>query len=423
MIWLLYNILLLILSPIWGLWMWWRTRQRKEAPNWEERLGNYAIRPQKEDLRVWIHAVSVGEVVAATPILKELRELLPGYEIVLTTTTSSGHQTAREKLEGLYDHLFYFPIDLPRFVLGALVRVRPRVIAVMETELWFNFLTMAKNIGVYTMVINGRISDRSFKRSQGISFFYRALFKKLDQALVQSLNDATRFQAFGFEKPEVYGNCKFDQAVEGLITDVGAWRTEVGAEPADFVVVVGSTRGEEDEAIVMDGLRQAFPTLERIRIVYAPRHIERAEALSAKAKEFWGSAARRSLGEAGPFLILDTYGELAKVYAAADVVVIGGGFANMGGQNLIQPLAHGKPVLHGPHMQNFRDATTMARDAGASRECADAAELAKALQELRSDPMKRMMMGAQATQLVMNNLGASRRYAEAIAAAAQNPRS
>jgi 3-deoxy-D-manno-octulosonic-acid transferase len=422
-IWLLYNILLIVLAPIWVAWMWWRTRQRKEAPNWEERLGNYAIRPQKEDQRIWIHAVSVGEVVAATPILKELRELLPGFEIVLTTTTSSGHQTAREKLEGLYDHLFYFPIDLPRFVLGALVRVRPRVVAVMETELWFNFLTMAKNIGCHTMVINGRISDRSFQRSQGMSFFYRALFKKLDKALVQTESDASRFRAFGFEAPVVLGNCKFDQAVDGLDSDAGVWRAEIGAAPADFIVVVGSTRGEEDEAIVMEGLRAAFPSLEGVRIVYAPRHIERAEALVARGREFWGAAARRSLGESGPFLVLDTYGELAKVYAAADVVVVGGGFANMGGQNLIQPLAHGKPVLHGPHMQNFRDATTMARDAGAALSCAGAQELAAALTSLRADPMKRMMMGAQAAGLVMKNLGASRRYAEAIAAAARSPRS
>lgn len=422
MIWLLYNLFLVIFAPLWVPWMWWRTRQRAEAPNWDERLGNYKIRPLKDDRRIWFHAVSVGEVVAAAPILKELRVLLPDFEIVLTTTTSSGHQTAREKLEGLYDHLFYFPIDIPRFVLGALIRVRPRVVAVMETELWYNFLFGAKNIGVHTMVVNGRMSDRAFRRSRGLKFYYKAMFRKLDEALVQSEADAARFRDLGFVNPQVLGNCKFDQAVEGLDAEPAAWRDAIGAAPADLVVVVGSTRGEADEAIVMEGLKEAFPTLQGVRIVYAPRHIERAEALEAQALRTWGSAARRSRGESGPFLILDTYGELSKLYAAADIVVVGGGFADMGGQNLIQPLAHGKPVLHGRHMQNFRDATTLALTAGASRQCEDSASLAAALRELATDPMARMTMGARAAGLVMANVGAGRRYAEAIAAAAQDSR-
>lgn len=422
MIWLLYNLLIIILAPIWVPWMIWRTRQRQEAPNWEERLGNYKIRPFTEDKRIWFHAVSAGEMVAATPILRELRTLLPDFEIVVTTTTSSGHQIAREKLEGLYDHLFYFPIDIIRFTLGALIRVRPRVVVVMETELWLNFLTAAKNIGVHTMVVNGRMSDRAFQRSKPISFFYKALFRKLDDALVQSDRDAERFAALGFPDPKVLGNCKFDQALEGLDTDRNVMRVELGASENDFVVVVGSTRGEDDEWIVLDGLRRAFPTLEGVRIIHAPRHIERAEELAKRAKEFFGESTRRSQNETGPYLILDTYGELAKVYAAADVVVIGGGFANMGGQNLIQPLAHGKPVLHGPHMQNFRDVTAMADEAGAAMPCADSRQLADALQILKSDPTQREIMGKRAAELVRSNVGAARKYAEEIAAAANSPR-
>src|SRR5690242_19561687 len=133
-----YNVLITLLAPIWAPWMWLRTRGRKEPPNWNERFGNYLLTPRKDRKRKWVHAVSVGEVVACMPILKELRADLPDHEIVLSVTTSSGHQTAREKASELYDHLVYFPIDIARFQLAAMQHVQPSVVAIMETELWMN---------------------------------------------------------------------------------------------------------------------------------------------------------------------------------------------------------------------------------------------------------------------------------------------
>jgi 3-deoxy-D-manno-octulosonic-acid transferase len=412
---LLYNFLLTFLAPIWAPWMLWRSSRRKEKPNWKERQGDFEIRPDPEKRRIWFHAVSVGEVVAALPILRLLRQKLPEHEIVLSVTTSSGHQTARERAEGLFDHLVYFPIDVPRFQLAAMSRVRPEAVAVMETELWFNFLWAAKAFRARTLLVNGRISDRSFPRARLFRFFFRSMLRNVDRCLMQTETDAERILALGAERADVMGNCKFDEATEGLEADPRQWRAELGLEEGIPVVVVGSTRSESEERLVLDAVEALGP--ESVQVVHAPRHLERAEPLAAEAVRRFGSVARRSRSESGRYLILDSYGELNRVYAAADVVVVGGGFDDLGGQNLIQPLAHGKPVLHGPHMQNFRDAAEMARQAGASRVCATASELAVALRELLWDEAKRAGMGQAAQDLVQCNLGASERYAEAIAEA------
>jgi len=409
----LYNLLLSIFAPIWLPWMLWRSWRRAEKPNWAERQGNLPLKPEKGARRIWVHAVSVGEVMAATPILREVRRVLPKHEIVLSVTTSSGHRTAREHAVDLYDHLVYFPIDVARFQLAAMQRVQPEVVAIMETELWMNFLWAAKVFDAKTLLMNGRISDRSFPRSRRLAFFYKALLGQVDRCLMQSDVDAERIRVLGAREAEVLGNCKFDQAVEGLDADPAHWRRRLGIPTGAPVLVVGSTRGEQEEKFVLDALDQV--TVEGLHIVHAPRHLERVSDLAESVKSRRGAVALRSKEETGPYLILDTYGELAKVYSVADVVVVGGGFENLGGQNIIQPLAHGKPVLHGPHMQNFRDVTALATRAGASAFCATPVELAACLQELLTSQEKRRQMGKAASALVKANLGASRRYAEAIA--------
>lgn len=413
----LYNVLLTILSPIWVTWMFVRASRRAEKPNWKERQGNYDLLPLKDGERIWIHAVSVGEVMASLPILRQVRALLPEHEIVLSVTTSSGHHTAREHAVDLFDHLVYFPIDVPRFQLAAMVRVRPKVVAVMETELWLNFLWAAKSLDATTMLINGRISDRNFRRSKHIRFFYRDLLSRLDRSLMQTAADAERIAFLGAKAPEVLGNSKFDQAVDGLDADPDQWRKDLGLRPDVQVVVIGSTRGEDEEQLVLYALKRVG--LNRVSVVHAPRHIERVPDLAQRVLETFGSVALRSKNEQGDYTILDTYGELAKVYSVADIVVIGGGFGDYGGQNLLQPMAHGKPVLHGPHMQNFRDVAKAAGEIGATRVCDSADHLAQAIEDLLRDPALRKRMGDAGKKFVEENAGASRRYALAIAEAAK----
>jgi len=417
----LYNLLLTLFAPIWLPWMIWRARQRKEEVNWKERQGTYKLPPRGDSRRIWFHAVSVGEVVASLPILRELREVLPSHEIVLSVTTSSGHQTAREQAEGLFDHLIYFPIDVARFQLAAMQQVRPEVVAIMETELWMNFLWAAKTFDARTMLINGRISDRSFPRSQKIAFFYRALLANVDRCLMQSTTDVERIQALGAKNAEVMGNTKFDQGMDGLSADPVHWRKQLSVDPSRPVVLVGSLRLEEFEFLAASLTDELVANAQWI---IAPRHIEKVADLE---KALGGrSLALRSKGgtlESGAILILDSYGELAQLYSIADLAIVGGGFANLGGQNVIQPLAVGLPVIHGPHMQNFRDVASLATHAGASKIASTPAELGAAVQDLLTDVSGRKKMGAAAGKLVKQNLGASRRYAQAIADEANRPKS
>lgn len=421
MIWI-YNFFLTLGSLFWVPWMIVRSRRRKEPVNWKERTGDYTIKLKKGEPRLWLHAVSVGEVVAALPVLKAVKSLDPSLEIVLSVTTSSGHKTAVERAAGLYDHLVYFPIDVYRFVLSALVRVRPTAFAVMETELWMNFLDAAHNIGVKTLLINGRISDRSYPRSLKLQFFYEDMLKRMDRCLMQSQTDADRIKVLGGQNIEVLGNCKYDEAIEGLDADPNSWRQSLGLSAERSIIVVGSTRSELEEEFVaeaLDGLDA--------QVVWAPRHLERSQNVAELATKHGWKVRMRSDGSsttndtAAPtpannpsLLILDTYGELSSVYSVADVVVIGGGFDDLGGQNVIQPLAHGKPVLHGRHMQNFADVTKAALESGASQCVGSPGELNSAIKKLLSDPDDRKRRGVAAQALVNASRGASMRYAQAI---------
>lgn len=404
----LYNVFATLSAPIWVTWMLWRSWRRREAPDWRERMGEYRIGWRPGGRRIWFHAVSVGEVVAALPMMRRVRELAPDAEVLLTATTPAGLRTARERACEWVDHFAYAPMDVLRFAFGAMVRARPHVLAVMETELWMNLLWSAKVVRARTLLVNGRISDRSFPRARLFRFFYSALLRHVDEALMQTDEDAARIRVLGAGHAEVLGNCKFDEALDGLDAEPEAWRAQLGLSEGLPVIVVGSTRGEEEERFV----DLALAELTGVAVVHAPRHLDRVPTLAARE-----GRSLRSKGGGSRYVILDTHGELSRVYSVADVVVIGGGFAKLGGQNLIQALAHGKPVLHGPHMQNFRDVATAAGRAGCAQVCRTPAELAEALRELLADPERRARMGEAARSLVESNAGASDRYAQRIVAA------
>ncbi len=359
-----------------------------------------------------MHAVSVGEVMAALPILRKVRERDPDLEIVLSVTTSSGHRTAQEKAAGLFDHLVYFPIDVYRCVLSGLVKVRPSVVAIMETELWMNFCDASQNLSAKVLLVNGRISDRSFPKSLKLRFFYKDLLSRFNSCLMQSETDRERILALGAKSTEVLGNSKYDEAVEGLSANAEVWRETLGVDPKLPVVVVGSTRSEIEEKLILDGLTSIGS-----QIIWAPRHIERTEDIIKQLESRGISAKKRSLsGNLNDcrVLILDTYGELSHVYSVADLVIIGGGFDHLGGQNILQPLALGKPVIHGPHMENFKDIADESLRVGASVVAHNSVELKEVVESLLANIAKREEMGIAAHQMVKSHTGASERYAKAI---------
>ena len=416
---LLYNFALTLLAPFWVPWMMLRARKRNEAPNWRERNGYYDSIPPKDKSkrRLWVHAVSVGEVIAAKPFLRQIRSLAPDVEIVLSVTTSSGHQTAREMEMPLFDHLVYFPIDMAKFTLRAMQRVRPDVIAIMETELWYNFLWAADVFQIPTMIVNGRISDKAYRTDLKVAFFFRALFKFVGRTLVQTELDKERFESLGANNVEVLGNTKFDEASSVLAVNAEEWREKLGIPADQRVVVVGSTRSEMEEELIVS----AFFALDNVTFVHAPRHLETTDRLVSEFQKQVGASGRtigrRSKGETADYIVLDTFGELGSVYSVADVVIIGGGFDNLGGQNLIQPLALGKPVIHGPNMFNFREVAAASVRAGASVICESADGVAKEIKSLLDDSAKREQMGEAAKTLISTNIGASKRYAEEVLAA------
>ena len=197
-------------------------------------------------------------------------------------------------------------------------------------------------------------------------------------------------------------------------TDATSKRRELNIPADAFVVVIGSTRSEEEERLVIEAIAEVG--IESLHVIHAPRHLERVPALKAAVEALFQTVSLRSTPPYDArYMILDTYGELSQIYAVADVVIIGGGFANHGGQNLLQPLAHGKPVLHGPHMQNFGDVARASLAAGASIECATALKLAEQIKELQTNPEKRKLMGEAAANFISQNQGAAKRYAQAIA--------
>ena len=409
--------------------MYFRSLKRKPAPLWKERFGTYPLPPHKGRRRIWLHAVSVGEFLAAVPILDEIRSQFPNHDLVLSCTTSSGHQTAEQTNhkrieEGkipLFDHLIYFPIDVARITLSALQQVRPEVVVIMETELWFNFLWAAKVFDSRVMIVNGRISDRSFPRMMKLNWFYRSMLKDIDRALMQSQTDANRLKELGFEAPEVAGNCKFEQALPPKNANPDLARTLFAIPKNQLLIIVGSTRSELEENLVLSALTSLRNQIQvPFTVIHAPRHLERAPfILTLAEKQGFHAQLRTALSTAENatdvnYWVLDSYGELANMYGGCDIAVVGGGFDRLGGQNILQPLGWGKPVIHGPNMQNFADASALAMRAGATLVCATAEELADSLSQLINNPPQREKMGESARQLVADNLGAVQRFSIAL---------
>lgn len=360
------------------------------------------------------------------PILRELRARLPQDEILLSTITPAGHEMAEQQALKYVDGLFYFPFDLPWVARRVVRLIRPAVFVSLESEMWPNLLHELKRQGATTVLVNGRISEKNFQRVRGSfgGWLFRWMLSNMDRLLMQSRKDADRITALrAGSDVAVLGNSKFDQEIARLNQEqVRELRRDLKLPEDTPIFVAGSTRSAEEEAHVIAAykrMRERYPDL---CLLIAPRQIDRAAELTEAMVSAGLHPVRRTqlTSATAPVrhLILDTIGELAKVYAVASIVFVGNSFAPVnkgGGQNLLQPLAHGKPVMFGPLTATIRSEVALSTEAGVGFEVADADALAEQGLRLLSDPDLRCEIEQRALALIAANRGVSARYAEAVA--------
>jgi 3-deoxy-D-manno-octulosonic-acid transferase len=375
---------------------------------------------------IWIHAVSVGEVLTAKPLVEGLKRRFPGREVFVSTTTETGQRLARERLE-CADGIFYFPLDWVMAVRRALDSIRPALVIVMETEIWPNFLREARRRGVPVVFANARISERSFARFEHWKFLVDEFFSRtLHDAtllLAQSADDANRLQRMGApeDRIEVTGNLKYD-AEPPEIGRFGAWLEEqVRAQERWPVVVAGSVVAEEEEAVLAayDLVQRRW---RRALLILAPRKPNRFEAAAAIVAEGGWKAVRRSqldlsasLDEAADVLLLDSIGELAGLYLLADAVFVGGSLVPAGGHNILEPAWFSRAPVFGPSMENFREMAAQFLAARAGIQVRNSQQLGKVWVQLIEDDKLRERMGKAARDLAERNRGATGRTLERIA--------
>ena len=426
----LYDLVVIILLPLGLLYLLWRLIIKgKSADHLAERFGflppALQMLGKSDDPVVWVHAVSAGEVAAVEPILHWLRQAEPSAHLVLSTITPTGRALAQRKgleLEGL----FYFPLDFPGIPERVLSTLRPDLIVVAETELWPHLLATARERDVRTCIVNGRISDRAFPRYRLFRPLMSWVLGHVDLLCVQSDLDRDRFLALGAppDSVAVLGSTKFDEDFPSVPPEETAkWRQDLGFDQDQPILLAASTHPREEE-IVLRCYHELHARVPELGLLLAPRHPERGDAVEALITSFGYSCRRRSRppaeGEAPPadarvqVAVLDTIGELTRVYSIATVVFMGGSLVPVGGHNFLQPMAQGKPVIFGPYMHNSRDLTDLTLREGAALQVRGAEELTATVDRLLHSETDRNLLAVKAQALLARNAGASRAMVERI---------
>ncbi|MGA3047233.1 MAG: 3-deoxy-D-manno-octulosonic acid transferase [Terracidiphilus sp.] len=422
MILFLYNLVLVMALTIGSPWWLWRmATTQKYREGLMERLGRVRrLKGQGERRLIWIHAVSVGEVLAVSRLVKTLDAVLPEYFIAISTTTRTGQALARERFGR--DRVFYCPLDLSWAVRAYLNALKPRMLILAETEFWPNLLSGCFRRGIPVAVVNARISDRSWPRYQMLQRLWKPILEQIRCVLAQSVIDAERLKAIGCapERVSVAGNLKFDVRVA---EEAAATRLLKTQAKGLRLVVAGSTLDGEETAL-LDALPQLLRADPQLAMVIAPRHPERFAAVSAILRESkfnwiqrsdWpseGAGGLRSL-KASEIVLLDTIGELGSVYSLAFVAFVGGSLIPAGGHNPLEPAQFGVPIVMGPHYTNFRAITEELRAHDAVR-IAQKEELAATLIELLKEGSSAEAMGLRAKEVFASQAGATDRTVQAL---------
>jgi 3-deoxy-D-manno-octulosonic-acid transferase len=420
---LLYSFLLavgfILMAPIFLL------KREKYAAGFRQRLG-FLPDFQKDERRVvWLHCVSVGETNAARPLVEEFARQFPAHRLIVSTTTRTGQELAQSIFKDRADAIFYFPFDFKFSVRRALRRFEPAAVCLMETELWFNFLREANKSGVKTAVVNGRLSEKSFKNYSYIKNFIERVLGYLDLALMQTNADAKRLMALGAHptKVKVTGNIKFDQSFEpSALTAV--FRDRFAISPDAPVILAASTHAPEERWIL-----EAFKKIWKAspgklpRLLIAPRHPERFSEVAGVIGETGFDWVRRSENPSArdrtaEIVLLDSIGELRAAYPLAEIVFVGGSLIPHGGQSILEPAAAGKSIVTGFYTMNFTAAVKEFLDKNALIQLPETDEksisddLANCLTELLKDPERRAELSKNALEVMRKNRGATAKTIE-----------
>jgi 3-deoxy-D-manno-octulosonic-acid transferase len=391
-----------------------------------QRIGIYPPldTPVTRSPRIWLHAVSMGEVNAAVPIIEAIRALAPRCTIILSTTTEHGQELAKTRLPPDVACI-YAPIDFILSVISALRRIKPDLLVCLETELWPNWLMMAHHMGIKTAMVNGRISERAIKRYRMIRPLMKEVLGSMNAfSMIQEI-DAKRIREIGAPQERIRVNCnaKYDLLLRQFDNrqpdPIRYWQRIFGVRDNEPVFLAGSTRHSEEE-IILDAYQKVIQKAPNTLLILAPRHLERTrhieKIIKARGLDCQLRTRLEKNGEnrTAPVIILDTMGELQATYCIATVVFCGGSLAPLGGQNILEPAVWAKPVLYGPHMEDFLDARSLLESTGGGMEVKDGNDLAEKVLFFITRPDQANKTGHSARRAVEMNLGAAQKHAEVI---------
>jgi 3-deoxy-D-manno-octulosonic-acid transferase len=420
---LLYNGLLLLASlgglPYFTLKSLW---VRKYRAGVRQRFGHVpqeVVAALKGTRPLWVHAVSVGEVIAAVPLVSALRHRFPQLPILVSTVTETGQATARDKMAAAA--CLYFPLDYPWVVRRVIGHIQPRLFLMVETEIWPNFLRALARQGIPALLVNGRISPRSFRGYRRLQPFMRHVLRAITSFNMQTKVDAERIIAIGAEplRVQITGNIKYDLPLDSLTSaQEHALRADLDLGEAPVFMAGSTHRGEEE--IVLDAYLQARAQMPTLRLLLAPRHLDRLDEIEVllRSRQLplcrWSQGRMASHEDEAPVLLLDTIGELATLYAVGTVVFVGGSFVPIGGHNVLEPAAHRKAIVFGPHMHNFHQIAGALLEAGGALQVQQPEVLGAAVIELLQDHERCQAMGDVAYRVLRQNQGAIARTVHLI---------
>ncbi|NOY85196.1 MAG: 3-deoxy-D-manno-octulosonic acid transferase [Nitrospirae bacterium] len=425
----IYNLLGLMLFPFFMLFLVGAClRKPVYRKNIAQRFGRYPsdfflkLRNKKV---IWVHASSVGEVMMSRLFVQNLRKQYPNAGIVISTMTPTGQAAAREYLAACSDLFIYFPFDLNWIVPAVVQKISPTLFIFMETEIWPNCLKTLAAKKIPTVMVNGRISNNSFPRYQKLKPFLVHALSDVAFFLMQSAEDVQRIIALGAPPAQVQecGNMKYDQAASSAAsTNKMPTKATLALSEDRPLMIAGSTRPGEEEPILeaYQNLRLSLPTL---ALLIAPRHLNRLEMLEKQLRDHGLVSIRKSQLSAPnrdaplehrPVILLDTLGELNRLYALGDYIFVGGSLADFGGHNPLEPAAHKKPVFFGPHMENFRDIALALIASGGGISVTDGKQLGQAMVALAQNPEDYKKCAEAAYGIVLKHQGAVRRHLDRI---------